>query len=93
MNLEIGHAADIALQTLGDEDRRKVFAWFDHLRNWENDDFVRSKSVRLNLPDSPNVYLLRTSTDIRLFFLLHADHIEVIDIARNDSLRTMRQAS
>ena len=93
MEVVVNHAADIAMRSLGDEDRRKVSAWFDYLRNWENDPFVRSKSRKLKLPEPENVYVLRTSTDIRLFFTLSEDRIEVIDIARRESLVTIGQAS
>jgi hypothetical protein len=93
MNLVLSHAAEIALRTLGDEDRRKVHAWFDYLKNWDNDQFVRSKSRKLELPGSDEVYVLKTTTDLHLFFILHPNHIEIIDIARSDSLQTVSQAS
>jgi hypothetical protein len=94
MELVLSHAAEIGLGSLGDEDRRKVSAWFDYLRNWENDPFVRSKSHKLALPGPDEVYVLRTTTDVRVFFILRSDRIEVIDIARSDSLlRTVKQAS
>ena len=93
MDLIISHPAEIALNTLGEDDRRKIHAWFDHLRNWETDQFVQSKSRKLDLAGDESVYVLRTSTDLRLFFILGSDRIEVIDIARRDSLERVGQAS
>jgi hypothetical protein len=93
MELTLNHAAEIALRTLGDEDRRKVHAWFDYLRNWERDEWVRSHSSKLDLPGPDTIYVLQTGTDLRIFFDLHADRIEVVDIARHASLSTVRQAS
>src|SRR5438045_1628000 len=34
-------AVDAALRTLAADDRQRVFSWFDHLANWENDEQVR----------------------------------------------------
>lgn len=93
MKLVLNHPAEIALSTLGDEDRRKVSAWFDYLRNWESDPFVRSRSRKLDANGAENAYVLRTSTDLRVFFILHPDQIEVIDIARRESLEKVGQAS
>ena len=93
MNVILSHAAEIALRTLGDEDRRKVHAWVDHLKGWDQDSFVQSKAQKLNLPQADNVYVLRTSTDLHIFFILEEDRIEVIDIARGDSLERVRHAS
>ena len=33
-----------AIKTLGSEESRKVLSWFDHLKNWENDEHLRSMS-------------------------------------------------
>jgi len=93
MELALNHAAEIALRTLGDEDRRKMQVWFDYLRNWDTDEFVRSRSRKLNVPGPEDIYVLQTSTDLRIFFVLHADRIEIIDIARHATLTTVRQAS
>lgn len=93
MNVILSHAAEIALRTLGEEDRRKIYAWVDHLKRWEDDTFVQSRAQRLELPQADNVYVLKTSTDLRIFFVLEQDRIEVIDLARRDSLEIVRHAS
>ncbi len=57
---------EIAIRTLDPDGARHVYAWFDHLKNWDNDAEVREISHRL--PDLSGIYVLRTSTDIRIFF-------------------------
>jgi hypothetical protein len=32
---------DIALRTMDADDVRRVHAWFDQLRNWDTDEYVR----------------------------------------------------
>ena len=74
MNVVLTQPVEIALRTLSGEDRRQVSAWLDHLKNWDNDPFVRERSHKLASPE--DVYVLRTSTDFRLFFSLQQDRIE-----------------
>jgi hypothetical protein len=38
------------------------------------------------LESSEGVYVLRTSTDLRIFFSLHQDQIVVLDIARKGTI-------
>ena len=61
MQVELTHAAEIALRTLGDDDRRRVRAWCDHLRNWERDETIRARARRLNVPGHTGVYVLTTT--------------------------------
>src|SRR5262245_37271620 len=70
---------EIALRTLGDEDRQRLLAWFDRLKNWENEPFVREHSQQL--PSADNVYVLKTNGDFRIFFRLEKDRIVLLDIA------------
>jgi hypothetical protein len=86
MHVEISQPAAIAIQTLGTEDRRNVMAWFDHLANWKNDSFVRERAHRLSKDD--RVYVLRTSSDIRIFFSFEEDRIVILDIARTAALQS-----
>jgi mRNA-degrading endonuclease RelE of RelBE toxin-antitoxin system len=74
----------IALRTLSDKDRRQVFAWFDHLKNWKNDETVRNNSHLL--ADSDDVYVLKTTSDVRIFFKLQEDQITVLDIAMKSTI-------
>ena len=93
MNVIVSDAAEIALRTLGDEDRRKVFAWFGYLRNWESDPFVQSRSRKVQTTGAEDLRVLRTSTDLRIFFVLHPQQIEVVDIARRETLEIVGRAS
>jgi hypothetical protein len=90
MNVVIAQPVKIALRTLGHADRQRVVAWFDHLRNWENDPTVRDISKRLD--DSGNVYVLQTTTDIRIFFSLTADTITVLDVARKATIMSFGES-
>jgi hypothetical protein len=79
MNVIQTPPVEIAIRTLKEEERQRVWAWFDHLRNWENDHSTRKLSHKL--PSSDNVYVLKASDDIRIFFRLEADRIVILDIA------------
>jgi mRNA-degrading endonuclease RelE of RelBE toxin-antitoxin system len=81
-----GPSVDVALRTLDDDNRRRVHAWFEHLANWDEDAFVRRHS---HLLDSvPGVYVLKTSTDLRLFFTIQPDTVTILDIATKRSILT-----
>jgi mRNA-degrading endonuclease RelE of RelBE toxin-antitoxin system len=75
------------LNTLSGDDRERLYPWFDYLRNWKEDAFVRSQSVKLNVPGQ-SVYLFRTSTEVRIFYTvdLQSKTIDVIDIATKDTI-------
>ncbi len=79
MKLSLFPPVQIALRTLSQEERRKVRAWFTHLGNWENDPYVRRLSHRLEGPE--NIYVLRTTDDIRIFFKIEGNELTVLDIA------------
>ena len=78
---------DIALRTLDAEDRRRVHAWFDHLRNWDSDSFVRTHSFPLKSVEG--VYVFRTSSDLRIFFRFDGDTITVLDLATKQAILAM----
>ena len=83
---------DTAIRTLGADERRKVFSWFDHLENWENDEHVRKMSKAMIYQ---NTYVLDTSDDIRIFFTMDAtkDKIVIIDIAKPSRFETVGATS
>ena len=74
-------SVDAAIRTLDEEDRRKVYSWLDHLKNWENDEHVRKMSQPMIYQ---NTYVLNTSDDIRIFFTLDSEkqEIAILDIAK-----------
>jgi hypothetical protein len=77
---------EIAIRTLDSDGARRVYAWFDRLKNWDNDAQVREISHRL--PDLSGIYVLRTSTDIRIFFRIDGDVITVLDVAKKPAILT-----
>ncbi len=68
----------MALRTMKADERRDVLAWFDHLKNWEQDPYVRKKAVQL--PDT-DVQLLTTSEGIHIFFEKDDSTITILDLA------------
>jgi hypothetical protein len=86
LNLRLTEQARIAFSALGPEDRRLVDAWFHHLRNWRNDEFIRSKSRRL--ASDEEIYLFQTSTDLVLAFRISGQEVTVLSIFRKEALRT-----
>jgi mRNA-degrading endonuclease RelE of RelBE toxin-antitoxin system len=79
-------SVEVALRTLDDDNRRRVHDWFGHLANWDGDEFVRSHSHSLD--SIPGVYVLKTSTDLRIFFTIHGNTVTIIDIAKKQSILT-----
>jgi hypothetical protein len=63
---------------------RRVQAWFDYLERWDEDEVVRKNS--LPLPGHEGVYVLLTTTDIRIFFRIDGDTITVLDVARQAAI-------
>lgn len=90
MNVAVSNAAKIAVSSLTDEDRRRVHFWFDHLRNWPSDPEVQKNSTRPLPEDEPNTYVLRGASGVRIFFTVDEDQITVVDVARKESLRTVK---
>jgi hypothetical protein len=83
-------AVDIAIRSLGEEDRQQISAWFEHLRNWESDSFVREHSEKL--PSTADIYVLKTSKDgWRIFFQLEPDHIKILDIASKSTIMQFKE--
>jgi mRNA-degrading endonuclease RelE of RelBE toxin-antitoxin system len=59
----------------------------DYLQNWENDDFVRSHSVMLDIPGE-SLYLFRTRSEWRVFYTVdqQSKTVSVVDIATRDTI-------
>ena len=87
MQVMLSERVKTFLNTLSRDDREKVHTWFGYLRNWEEDSFVRSQSVTLNV-QGQSVYMFRTSTEIRIFYTvdLQSKTVSVIDIATRDTI-------
>jgi hypothetical protein len=79
MNVLLTPPVEIGLRTLGPEDRQEVLAWFDDLKKWETDAWLRSRAKQVNPSD--NVYVLKTNGEFRIFFRLEPDRIVLLDLA------------
>ena len=82
--LEYAPAVQIALRGLDPDGVRRVHAWFTYLERWETDPVVRDNSVPL--PGHEGVFVLRTTTDIRIFFRIDGDVITVLDVANKPTI-------
>jgi hypothetical protein len=82
MNVILTQPVEIALRTLGEENRKNVLAWLDHLKNWETDEYIRSH--KLDVDD--DVYVLKANMDFRVFLKLESSRIVVLDIARRETI-------
>ncbi len=82
----ISPAVEIATQSLNPDGVRRMHAWFDYLQRWDEDEVVRRNSVLLD--SVPGVYVMRTTTDIRIFFRIDGDIVTVLDIARTPAILT-----
>ena len=87
MQITLSERVKTALNTLSRDDRERVNTWFDYLRNWEDDPFVRSQSITLNVKGQ-SVNMFRTSTDVRIFYTVDLQNktVLVIDIATKDTI-------
>jgi hypothetical protein len=79
-------AVEIALRSLDRDEVRRVRAWFDYLKRWDEDEVVRKNAVPL--PGHEGVYVLLTTTDIRIFFTIESDTITVLDVAEKRTILT-----
>jgi mRNA-degrading endonuclease RelE of RelBE toxin-antitoxin system len=77
-------AVEMSMSSLDPDGVRRVQAWFDYLKRWDEDEVVRKNS--LPLPDHQGVYVLKTTTDIRIFFRIDGDTITVLDIAKQSAI-------
>ena len=87
MQVMLSERVKTALNTLSGDDRERLHTWFGYLRNWEEDAFVRSQSVTLNV-QGQSLYMFRTSTELRIFYTvdLQSKTVHVIDIATKDTI-------
>lgn len=82
--IQYAPAVELSMSSLGPDDVRRVHAWFDYLKRWDEDEVVRKNS--LPLPGHQGVFVLRTTTDIRIFFRIDGNTITVLDIAERSAI-------
>ena len=75
---------EMALRTLDPAGVRRVKAWFTYLERWDTDEAVRRNSMPLE--KMPGVYVLRTTTDLMIFFRIDGDTVTVLDIAKRKAI-------
>ncbi len=75
---------DLALRTLNSDEARRVHAWFLHFANWDNDSFLQANSHVLE--DIPGVRVLRTGSDLRIFFSIEGNTITILDVAKKQAI-------
>lgn len=84
ISVELSQQAKATLLSLSDEDRRMLQSLFQHLRNWHNDEFMRTHSKAV--VGIEGAYVFRSSSDLMFAFRVLADGIEVISIFRKEVL-------
>ena len=82
---------EIALRTLDPDGVRRMQGWFAYLERWDTDEAVRNSSI--SLEEMPGVYLLRTTTDLRIFFRVDGDTVTVLDVAKKAALLASGQVA
>jgi hypothetical protein len=82
----ISPTVEIAVRSLDPDGVRRVNAWFDYLQRWDEDEVVRKNSVPLD--SIPGVYMMRTTTDVRIFFRIDGDTVTVLDVAKTPAIFT-----
>lgn len=82
----ISRLVEIALSPLSPAEAGQVYAEFDCLRRWDEDEAVRNNAIPLD--SVPGVYVLRTTTDLRVFFRIDDDTITILDVARLSTILT-----
>jgi hypothetical protein len=88
MEVVLAPDAEIAMRMLDPDGARRVRAWFSYLERWDTDEIVRRNSEPL--PEMPGVYMMRTTTDLRIFFQADGDTVTVLDIAKKAAILTTR---
>jgi len=88
MKIKTLESVDAAIRTLSPDERQIVSTWFNNLKNWENDESTR----KVSKPTAdPEVRVLNTADDIRIFFTIDPEvkEITVLDIAKPSRLKTI----
>ena len=85
LSLEISDHARIPYSSLGPEDRRNIDVWLDQLRNWRNDEFLRSKAKRLRADEE--FYIVDAGDDLFIAFEIIDDKMNLFSIYSKETLR------
>jgi hypothetical protein len=83
LTVQLTNSAQIAVSSLGAEDRRLVEGWFEHLRHWGTDEFVRSQSRRLK-PEEEVYTFPAIGSDLMIAFRVSEPVVNVLSIFRRE---------
>ena len=92
LRIHITEPARFAISTLGEEDRRIVESWIDHLSHWHHDQDVRQRSRPLTA-DPAGPFAFQTSTDIIIGFKILEEEVEILAMFREESLKKFSEAA
>jgi hypothetical protein len=90
LKLRLNDDAELALSTLGADDRRRVENLIQQLRHGREDEFVRFHSMAM--ATMPHHFVLKTR-DWLVFFELKEGEVVVLSVMRSDALRAVHGVS
>ena len=85
LSIEIGKHAEMPYFYLGPEDKRNIDVWLEQLRNWRNDEFLRSRAKRLK-PDE-EIYVVDAGRDLFIAFEIADGKLILRGIFGKETLR------
>jgi hypothetical protein len=92
LTVRLDRHVEFSLSTLGDEDRRIMEGWFEYLKRWHTDDFIRSRSRKLK-PDE-ELYAFQTDSSHLIFaFSIKGDEATVHAILTKEAVEQFRKAA
>ncbi|HLN27285.1 MAG TPA: hypothetical protein VK395_06035 [Gemmataceae bacterium] len=89
MELQMTDSAKIALRTLSARERDRLQGLFAALANWNNDAHIQKMSSPLIYKD---VYVLRATDGMQIFFSKGTEKIVILDIARKKTVDQFAEA-
>ncbi len=91
LTLRFEPQVEFALSTLDSNSRRIMEGWFEHLRRWPGDEFIRTQSQKLK-PDE-ELYAFQTSGSHLIFvFSIEGKQAKVLSIFTKEALEQFRRA-
>jgi hypothetical protein len=91
LDLRLEPQVELSLSTLDPNPRRIMEGWFEYLRRWHTDDFIRSRSQKLK-PDE-ELYAFQTDASNLIFvFSIRGDVATVLSIFTKETLEQFRKA-
>lgn len=90
LTLRLPRHVEFSLSTMGDEDRRIMLGWFEDLRRWHADEFVRAHSRKLKVDEE--LYAFQTDSSHLIFtFSLTGDEATVHAVVTKEAVQQVRR--